>query len=80
MEEKGYPGRIKIKMTLDPSFGEVSFEIEGTTIKRKCLYDALSDYGVKLERSKEIVEDMTVCTNTGKYYHMEPVNYVQYGR
>ena len=75
-----YPGRIKIKTVLDPRFGEVHFEIEGSNIKNKCLYDALSDYGVNLERAKEISKDLAKDTNSGKYYHMELIDYVTNGR
>jgi hypothetical protein len=75
-----YPGRIKIKLVLDPRFGEVEFQIDETNIKNKCLYDALSEYGIELDRAKYIVEDVAKCTNTGKFYHMEPIDYVKYGR
>jgi hypothetical protein len=75
-----YPGRIKIKLVLDPRFGEVEFQIDETNIKNKCLYDALSEYGIELDRAKYIVEDVAKSTNTGKFYHMEPIDYVKYGR
>jgi hypothetical protein len=79
-EKSPYPGRIKIKIVLDPKFGEVQFEIEETNIKNKCLFDALSEHGIELERAKYIAEDMAKCTNTGKFYHLEPIDYVKYGR
>jgi hypothetical protein len=79
-EKNPYPGRIKVRMILDPAFGEVSFEIEDSVIRNKCLYDALSEYGIELERAKYIVEDIAKSTNTAKYYHMEPIDYVKYGR
>ena len=80
MVNKEYPGRIKVKIVLDLKFGEVEFEIEGTNIKNKCLYDALSEHGIEIERAKYIVEDVAKCTNTGKFYHLEPIDYVKYGR
>jgi hypothetical protein len=80
MDKNPYPGRIKVKLVMDPRFGEVQFEIEGTDIKNKCLYDALSEHGIELKRAKYIVEDVTKCTNTGKFYHMEPIDYIKYGR
>lgn len=83
MEEKQYPGRIKIKICLDPRFGEVSFEIEASkkpNIKNKCLFDALSEFGIELERAKYIVADMAKHTDSGKYYHLDTTDYVKYGR
>ena len=80
MVNKEYPGRIKVKIVVDPRFGEVEFEIEGTNIKNKCLYDALSEHGIELDRAKYIVEDVAKSTNTGKFYHMEPIDYIKYGR
>jgi hypothetical protein len=80
MVNKEYPGRIKVKMVLDPKFGEVSFEIEESIIKNKCLYDALSEYGIEIERAKYIVADMAKSTDMAKYYHIEPIDYVKYGR
>ena len=80
MVNKEYPGRIKVRLILDPKFGEVEFQIEGSNIKNKCLYDALSEYGIELERAKYIVEDVAKCTNTGKFYHIEETDYVKYGR
>lgn len=83
MVNKEYPGRIKVKICLDPKFGEVSFEIEASkkaNVKNKCLFDALSEFGVELERAKYIVADMAKNTDTGKYYHLEPIDYVKYGR
>ena len=79
-EKNPYPGRIKVKIVLDPKFGEVQFEIEETNIKNKCLFDALSEHGIELERAKYIVEDIAKCTSTGKFYHLEPIDYVKYGR
>jgi hypothetical protein len=79
-EKNPYPGRIKVKIVFDPKFGEVQFEIEETNIKNKCLFDALSEHGIELERAKYIVQDMAKCTNTGKFYHLEPIDYVKYGR
>jgi hypothetical protein len=75
-----FPGRIKVRMVLDPVFGEVSFEIEDSVIKNKCLYDALSGYGIEIERAKYIVADMAKSVNTAKYYHMDEIDYVKYGR
>jgi hypothetical protein len=75
-----FPGRIKVRMVLDPAFGEVSFEIEDSVIKNKCLYDALSGYGIEIERAKYIVADMAKSVNTAKYYHMDETDYVKYGR
>lgn len=80
MVKNPYPGRIKVKLVLDPKFGEVEFQIEGTNIKNKCLYDALSEHGIELERAKHIVADVSKCTNTGKFYHLEQIDYVKYGR
>lgn len=80
MVNKEYPGRIKVKLVLDPKFGEVEFQIEGTNIKNKCLYDALSEHGIELERAKYIVADVAKSTDCGKYYHLEPIDYVKYGR
>ena len=80
MVNKEYPGRIKVKIVLDPKFGEVEFEIEGTNIKNKCLYDALSEHGIEIERAKYIVQDAAKCVTTGKFYHLEPIDYVKYGR
>jgi len=80
MVNKEYPGRIKVKIVFEPRFGEVEFEIEGTNIKNKCLYDALSQHGIELERAKYIVEDVGKCITTGKFYHLEPIDYVKYGR
>jgi hypothetical protein len=79
-ETNPYPGRIRVKIVLDPNFGEVQFEIDETNIKNKCLYDALSEYGIELERAKYIVADMSKSTNSGKLYHMNPIDYVKYGR
>jgi hypothetical protein len=75
-----YPGRIKVKTVLDPKFGEVYFEIEGSNVKNKCLYDALSEFGVELERAKDIVADLAKSTDSGKYYHMELIDYIAHGR
>ena len=80
MVNREYPGRIKVKIVLDPKFGEVEFQIENTNIKNKCLYDALSQHGIEIERAKYIVEDVSKCINTGKFYHLEPIDYVKYGR
>lgn len=79
-DDNPYPGRIKVRLVLDAKFGEVEFQIEGTNIKNKCLYDALSEHGIELKRAKYIVEDVAKCTNTGKFYHMEPIDYTKYGR
>jgi hypothetical protein len=80
MVNKEYPGRIKVKLILDPKFGEVEFQIEGTNIKNKCLYDALSEHGIELKRAKYIVSDIAKTTDCGKFYHLEPIDYVKYGR
>lgn len=83
MDYKEYPGRIKVKICLDPKFGEVSFEIEAAkkaNVKNKCLFDALREFGIELERSKHIVADMAKSTDTGKFYHLEPIDYIKYGR
>lgn len=78
-----FPGRIKVKTMLDPRFGEVYFEIEASkrsTVTNKCLYDALSDFGIELDRAKHIVKDVAISINTGKFYHVELIDYVKYGR
>ena len=83
MDSKEYPGRIKVKICLDPKFGEVSFEIEASkkaNVKNKCLFDALSDFGIELDRAKYIVADMAKNTDAGKYYHLDTTDYVKYGR
>lgn len=81
MAENPYPGRIKVKVTLDVKFGEVYFEIDGSPISRnKCLFDLLSQYGLKLERSKPIVADLAKSIDMNKFYHLEPIDYVKYGR
>jgi hypothetical protein len=80
MDKHPYPGRIKVKIVVDPKFGEVEFQIEGTNIKNKCLYDALSEHGIELKRAKYIVDDVAKSTNTGKFYHLEQIDYVKYGR
>lgn len=83
MESREYPGRIKVKICLDPKFGEVSFEIEASkkaNVKNKCLFDALSEFGIELERAKYIVADMAKNTDAGKYYHLDITDYVKYGR
>ena len=80
MVNKEYPGRIKVKIVLDPKFGEVEFQIEESVIKNKCLYDALSEYGIELERAKYIVADIAKSTDMAKFYHLEPTDYVKYGR
>lgn len=78
-----FPGRIKVKTMLDPRFGEVYFEIEASkrsTVTNKCLYDALSDFGIELDRARHIVKDVAISINTGKFYHVELTDYVKYGR
>lgn len=80
MDRLQYPGRIKIKLVINPKFGELEFQIDGTNIKNKCLYDALTEYGIEFERAKDIVADIAKCVNTGKYYHMDETDYIEYGR
>lgn len=83
MEDLKYPGRIKVRVVLDPRFGEVYFEIEAskkTTVKNKCLYDALSDFGIEMARAKHIVRDLAISINTGKFYHLDPIDYIEHGR
>jgi hypothetical protein len=83
MRDPEFPGRIKVRTLLDPRFGEVYFEIEASkrgTVKNKCLYDALSDFGIELERAKHIVKDVAILINSGKFYHIEETDYVKYGR
>lgn len=82
-DNREFPGRIKVKTMVDPRFGEVYFEIEAskrTTVTNKCLYDALSDFGIELERARHIVKDVAISINTGKLYHIELTDYVKYGR
>lgn len=83
MRNPEFPGRIKVKTIVDPRFGEVYFEVEASkrsTVKNKCLYDALSDFGIELDRAKHIVKDVAISINTGKFYHIEETDYVKYGR
>ena len=83
MRNPEFPGRIKVKTLVDPRFGEVYFEIEAakrSTVKNKCLYDALSDFGIELDRARHIVKDVAISINTGKFYHIELNDYVKYGR
>lgn len=83
MRDPEFPGRIKVKTLVDPRFGEVYFEVEAakrSTVKNKCLYDALSDFGIELDRARHIVKDVAISINTGKFYHVELTDYVKYGR
>ena len=83
MRDPEFPGRIKVKTIVDPRFGEVYFEVEASkrsTIRNKCLYDALSDFGIELDRAKHIVKDVAISINTGKFYHIELTDYVKHGR
>lgn len=80
MEKFQLPGKIKIITRLDPKFGEVTFEIENTSVKSKCLYDALSQFGIELERAKEIVATVAINVNDSRYFHLDISDYVIYGK
>ena len=80
MEKFKLPGRIKVLTRLDVKFGEVTFEIENTPVKSKCLYDALSQFGIELEKAKDIVANVALNINDSRYFHLDVSDYVIYGK
>jgi len=64
-------GRVRISAKLDQRFGEMHFEVyarKEVVTTNKCLYDALSEFGIDLDDAKGIVEDFAKMLNGEKYY------------
>lgn len=86
MKEVKLYGNVKIKGTLDPRTGDywfdVSFENSIKSARRKCLYDALSDFGISYDKAKEIMLDyhavfgkvVTFDTVLGDYHKDSRIN------
>jgi hypothetical protein len=61
MIKERYIGKVVISSALNAKSGECWFYIGSENFTRvvenKCLYDALSDYGIGYEKAKEIVKE-----------------------
>ena len=61
MIKERYIGKVVVSVTLNTKSGECWFYVGSENLSRltenKCLYDALSDYGINYEKAKEIVKE-----------------------
>ena len=68
MERKLYLGELIITTELNVRNGEVMFylgyEHDTRVVHNKCLYDALSDYGIQYDKAKYIVEKCAKTFNS----------------
>jgi hypothetical protein len=81
MANREFPGKIRVSAKLDVRFGEMSFTISApgrSDVENKCLYDALSIFGVKLDRAKKIVEQMSSDLKHGRYFSIDLIDYRKY--
>ena len=81
MANKEFPGKIRVSAKLDPKFGEMWFTISGSgrsDVQNKCLYDALSIFGIKMDAAKKIVEEMSNDLRHGRYFKIHLTEYRKY--
>jgi len=69
---------LEIHMYVSPENGETYFALSQKGVRkkilRKCLYDALSDYGIRYEMAKEIVADIVPQVNKKFSYKLLVAN------
>ena len=81
MASREFPGKIRVTAKLDPKFGEMWFIISAsgrTDVQNKCLYDALSIFGIKMDAAKKIVEEMSNDLKNGRYFNIHLTEYRKY--
>ena len=68
MVHPGWTGNIKIRSFLNTENGEYYFMVRSRSgaknVTRKCLYDALSDFGINYEKAKKIVKKYAKTADT----------------
>lgn len=79
MEENQSYGNLKIVGTLNPKNGEYWFTLTSEngikSFSNKCLYDALSNYGISYEKAKEIVNKYAVTFTKTVMLETFPIDY-----
>lgn len=81
MDNREFPGKIRVSAKLDVKFGEIWFTISGSgrsDVENKCLYDGLSIFGIKMDAAKKIVEGMSNDLNQGRYFKIHLTEYRKY--
>lgn len=81
MANREFPGKIRVTAKLDPTFGEMWFIISAsgrTDVQNKCLYDALSIFGIKMDAATKIVEEMSNDLKHGRYFNIHLTEYRKY--
>jgi hypothetical protein len=76
-----YPGKIHVRTELNTKFGEFHFYVSiayGGSFEGKCLYDVLSNAGIKMDRAKVIVQDVAKQLNRQGFHDVELTDYKSY--
>ena len=78
-----YPGKIHVRTELNTKFGEFHFYVSiayAGSFEGKCLYDVLSNAGIKMDRAKIIVQDLAKQLNRQGFFDVEITDYKHYDR